>query len=135
VATIAHLSKQVCLDRNVIGTTKGAWLIRVNAVLETEDADNAALQLVLENLSEETGSENRRLYLVVPTPSLDIPQERVAIAHHIRRWVETTSGNGFLDLAGRQGSSRLRALTEYPRGKERGGVGFGPPPGDGDRQH
>jgi hypothetical protein len=99
VATVAHLSNEVCLDRHVIGTAKGAWLIRVNAVLETEEADNAALQLVLENVSKETCSANRRLYLVVPTPTLEIPQERVAIAHRIRRWVETTSGNGFLNLA------------------------------------
>jgi len=101
MATFAHLSNQVCLDRHVIGTAKGEWLIRVNAVLETEDADNAALQLVLENVSKETGSANRRLYLVVPTLTLEIPQERVAIARRIRRWVETTSGNGFLDLGHR----------------------------------
>lgn len=93
-----QLSEQVSLDRNVLGTAKGPWLIHVNAVLTAKESDNASLQLVLENLSDEARSQNRRLYLVVPAPSLEIPQERVAIAHRIRRWVETTSGNGFLDL-------------------------------------
>ena len=103
MATASHLTEQVSLHRNVLGTAKGPWLIHVNSVLTATDSDNTSLQLVLENLSEEVHSENRRLYLVVPASHLDIPQERVAIAHRIRRWVETTSGNGFLDLvAGRQ---------------------------------
>jgi hypothetical protein len=102
MATAAHLSEQASLNRNVLGTAKGPWLIRVNAVLTARDSDNTSLQLVLENLSDEACSENRRLYLVVPTSRLEIPQERVAVAHRIRRWVETTSGNGFLDLVTRR---------------------------------
>lgn len=103
MAAAAHLPEQVSLDRNVLGTAKGPWLIHVNAVLTAKDSDKASLQLVLENLSEESRSENRRLYLVVTASHLEIPQERVTIAHRIRRWVETTSGNGFLDLAGGKG--------------------------------
>jgi hypothetical protein len=98
----AHLLEHVSLDRNVLGTPKGPWLIHVNAVLTAKESDNASLQLVLKNLSGEARSENRRLYLVVPASHLEIPQECVTIARRIRRWVETTSGNGFLDLVTRR---------------------------------
>ena len=102
MATAAHLSDQVPFQRNVLATTRGPWLIRVNAVLTAKESDNASLQLVLENLSNEIRLENRRLYLVVSSYRLEIPQERVAIADRIRRWLETTSGNGFLDLIARR---------------------------------
>ena|ERR1700756_736072 len=101
MATAARLSERVSLDRNVLGTAKGSWLIHVNSVLTAKESDNTSLQLVLENLSDDAQTENRRLYLVVPASHLGIPQERVAIAHRIRGWVETTSGNGFLDLVTR----------------------------------
>lgn len=94
----AHSLKEVALQRQVLGTAKGAWLIRVNAVLATKDSDSASLQLVLENLSLEVRAESRRLYLALPASHLDIPQECVEIINRIRRWVETTRGNGFLDL-------------------------------------
>jgi hypothetical protein len=100
MATAAHLSEQVSLHRRVLGTAKGSWLIRVNTVLTAKESANASLQLVLENLSDEARSGNRRLYLVVSASDLEIPQESVAIVHRICRWVETTSGNGFLNLAG-----------------------------------
>jgi hypothetical protein len=102
MATTARLSEQVPLYRNVLGTAKGPWLIHVNSILTAKESHNASLQLVLESLSEEAHSENRRLYLFVPASHLDIPQERVANAHLIRRWVELTSGNGFLDLVTRR---------------------------------
>ena len=113
MATAAHSSERVSLDRNVLGTAKGPWLIHVNAVLTAKESDNASLQPVLENLCNETGSENRRLYLVVPASLLDIPQERVRIALRIRRWVETTSGNGFLDLTGDRGSRSVASRASH----------------------
>jgi hypothetical protein len=51
---------------------------------------------------DEVHSHSRRLYLVVPSSRLEIPQERIVITDRIRRWVETTSGNGFLDLVPRR---------------------------------
>jgi|HubBroStandDraft_6_1064221.scaffolds.fasta_scaffold17842_2 hypothetical protein len=52
MATVAHLSEQVSLNRNVLGTAKGPWLIHVNSILTAKESDNASLQLVLENLSD-----------------------------------------------------------------------------------
>jgi hypothetical protein len=101
MATVAHLSEQVSLNLNVLGTAKGPWLIHVNSVLTAKESDNASLQLVLENLSDDVHSHSRRLYLVVPSSRLEIPQERIVITDRIRRWVETTSGNGVLDLVPR----------------------------------
>jgi hypothetical protein len=102
MATAAHLSEHVPFHRNVLATEKGPWLIRVNAVLTAQESENASLHLVLEDLSHEPRSKDRRLYLIVSSSRLEIPQERVTIAHRIRRWVETSSGDGFLDLVTRQ---------------------------------
>jgi hypothetical protein len=98
VAALAH-PHQIPLDFNVVDTNQGNWLIRVNAVMAAEESENLALQLVLQNLEEEKSWESRRLYAVIPASDLDNPQQRVLIADRIRHWIETTHGNGFLDLA------------------------------------
>lgn len=100
MATLVH-SQQNPLDLNVVGTRKGPWLIRVNAVMSDDQSENLSLQLVLHSLDEEHPAETRRLYAVVPGSDLEIPQERVVIADRIRRWIEHTEGNGFLDLGSR----------------------------------
>ena len=89
------------LDFNVIGTRKGPWLIRVNAVMAAQESDNVSLQMVLHSLDEDIPLETRHLYAVVHASDLEIPQQRVLIAHKIRGWIESTQGNGFLDLGSR----------------------------------
>jgi hypothetical protein len=103
MATLVH-PQQNPLDLNVVGTRKGPWLIRVNAVMAEEESENVSLQLVLHSLDEEHPAETRRLYAVLPGSDLDIPQQRVLIADHIRKWIEHTEGNGFLDLGSRLSS-------------------------------
>jgi hypothetical protein len=88
-------------DFNVLETRKGPWLIRVDAVMAADDSANVSLQLLFCKLNEDEPSETRRLYAVVPASHLEIPQERVLIADQIRHWIESTEGNGFLDLASR----------------------------------
>ena len=63
------------------------------------ESANISLQLVLSSVDEERPAETRRLYAVVTASDLDIPPHRVLIADRIRQWLETTHGNGFLDLA------------------------------------
>jgi hypothetical protein len=98
VATLGS-PRQNPLDYNVLGTSKGRWLIRVSAVMAADESDNLALQLLLQNLEDDKTSGQRHLYVVVAASDLEIPQERVLIADRIRHWVESTEGNGFLDLA------------------------------------
>jgi hypothetical protein len=43
MANVAHPSEQVSLNRNVLGTAKGPWLIPLNAVLTAKESDNASL--------------------------------------------------------------------------------------------
>lgn len=69
--------------------------------MSDDQSENLSLQLVLHSLDEEHPAETRRLYAVVPGSDLEIPQERVVIADRIRRWIEHTEGNGFLDLGSR----------------------------------
>lgn len=98
VATLGS-PQQNPLDYNVLGTSKGSWLIRVSAVMAADESENLALQLVLQNLDPDRTFEQRHLYVVVTESDLGIPQERALMADRIRHWVETTQGNGFLDLA------------------------------------
>jgi hypothetical protein len=98
VAALAN-PHQIPLEFNLLATKRGRWVIRVNAVMADQESDNLALQLVLQNLEDERTGETRRLYAVVPESDLDNPQQRVLIADRIRHWIETTDGNGFLDLA------------------------------------
>ena len=107
MATLIH-PQQNPLDLNVVGTQKGPWLIRVNAVMAERESENVALQLVLHSLDEEHPAETRRLYAVLPGSDLEIPQQRVVIADHIWRWIERTEGNGFLDLGSRISSGEFR---------------------------
>ena len=88
---------QIPLNRNVIATHKGTWLLRVDSVLTGDEADCLALHLRLQSFTENQ-SRTRRLYAVVRESDLDIPQERVIIADHIRRWIETSEGDGFLAI-------------------------------------
>lgn len=87
------------LELNVVGTRKGAWLIRVGAVIAADDSDKVSLQLILRRVGEDESSATRRLYAVVPASDLEIPPQRVLIAEKIREWIEGTEGNGFLDLS------------------------------------
>ena len=97
MATLVY-PQQTPLHLNVLGTQKGRWLIRVNAVIAEEESPNISLQLVLDRLEEDAPPETRRLYAVVPAGDLENPQQRVIIAERIRVWIENTQGNGFLDL-------------------------------------
>jgi hypothetical protein len=100
VATLVHTHNNA-FDFNVLETRKGPWLIRVDAVMAADDSANVSLQLLLCKLNEDEPSETRRLYAVVPASHLEIPQERVLIADQIRHWIESTNGNGFLNLGSR----------------------------------
>lgn len=100
MATLVHTHNNA-FDFNVLETRKGPWLMRVDAVMAADDSANISFQLLLCKLNEDEPSETRRLYAVVPASHLEIAQERVLIAVQIRHWIESTVGNGFLDLATR----------------------------------
>ena len=88
---------QVPLHRNVIGSTKGVWVVSVDSTTVSRDDTQIALQLRLTRISaEDETTITRRLYAVVFESDLANPQERVLIADCIRHWVETTQGNGCL---------------------------------------
>lgn len=92
------LPKQVPLHLNVIGTQKGAWLVQVDSILAASECEEVALQLVLEHLPNEGCASTRRLYMVCSEHDLHVPQQRVLIADRIRYWLESTEGNGVLNL-------------------------------------
>ena len=92
------LPNQVPLHLNVIGTRKGAWLVRVDSMFAASDCEEVALQLVLERTGDEQSAKARRLYMVCSERDLHVPQRRVLIADQIRHWLETKEGNGVRNL-------------------------------------
>jgi hypothetical protein len=97
VATLT-LPKQVPLHLNVIGTQKGRWLVRVESVLAASECEDIALQMVLEHLPDDGRGSTRRLYMVCLEHDLHESPQRVLIADRIRQWLESTEGNGVLNL-------------------------------------
>lgn len=92
------LPKQVPLDRNVIDTQKGPWLVRAESVVAADESQRIVLHLVLDRLSDEGCPPSRRLYTVCSEGDLQVPQRRVIVADHIRRWLESTEGNGVFEF-------------------------------------
>ena len=98
MATLPHPA-QVPLHMNVIGTLKGAWSVQVESVAAAHEDKHLLLQLrLIRGPEEEQPIRSRRLYTIVAEPSLQHPQQRVLIADQIRRWIDTTEGNGWLVL-------------------------------------
>ena len=83
---------------SVLGTAKGAWLIRVHSGFATNDGATIQLHLVLERRSDSSPAQFRRLNIVLPGLDIKVPLERVMIADRIRNWIEATEADGVLDL-------------------------------------
>lgn len=90
------------LDRSVLGTSKGVWVIRVRSQVATEDQTTVRLELVLEKRPLSSPSECRILCVVAPGSDLAAALSRAALADRIRNWVETTEADGILDLVSEQ---------------------------------
>src|ERR1700747_2093154 len=117
MATAAHLSEHLPFHRNVLATEKGPWLIRVNAVLTAHESENASLHLVLEDLSHEPRSKDRktaafpcRVFRTSGNPARachDLPSHSPLGGDLVRGWVSGPGhGTGIVRHARVSGSSR-----------------------------
>ena len=82
-----------------VETAQGFWVIFVKSVSESESGDTLFLKLVLEQtLGEGERFRARQLAMVVPPSKLHDPKLFEDIQIKIHEWLETTEGDGFLDL-------------------------------------
>jgi len=85
-----------------IETTQGAWLIAIDSVAGVQSADRLLLKLILEQSIGEERFRTRELGMLVPAPNLHDPDQFGVVLNEIRRWIETTEGDGFLEIGASQ---------------------------------
>ncbi len=81
-----------------VETSKGNWGIYVQSVVKAQDNDNLFLAIILEQGVDNEHFRMRKLEVLVFAPELASPAGLAGILGHIRNWIDTTEGDGFLDL-------------------------------------
>jgi hypothetical protein len=66
--------------------------------VEAQDNDKLFVKAVLEQPLDNEHFRQRKLEMLVFKSDLADAQQRAAVLGRIRKWIETTDGNGFLDL-------------------------------------
>ena len=89
---------KVLIHKTKIDASDKVWLIVVVSVVEAQDGDNLLLKLVLEPNIDEEIPVSRELSLMAPSAVISEPEMCTEVVDHIRNWIETTEGDGFLDL-------------------------------------
>jgi hypothetical protein len=91
--------KKLPIDLSVIDTAKGRWLVAVQSIAETHSGRNLLLGIVLEQNIDEQTFRSRELGIAIGTHEAHDPDQCSLLLDGIREWIETTDGDGFLDLA------------------------------------
>ena len=93
------IPENVPLHLTRVETLSGEWLITVQSVAETEDHKKVLARLVLEQ-SLEGGEQvmTRELGLITTSAELFEPEITSEIVERVREWLESTEGDGVLDL-------------------------------------
>jgi len=84
-----------------VETFKGNWGTFVQSVVKAQGNDNLFLAIILEQNVDYERFRMRKLEILVFAPELARPAGLNGILGQIRNWIETTEGDGFLDLASR----------------------------------
>jgi hypothetical protein len=92
------LPEELWLHLARLTAANGEWLVAVHNVTKTQGEDNLLLNLVLEQPVDEENVRSRKLGLIVSGAVIFDPETSPQIIDRIRGWVETTDGDGFLDL-------------------------------------
>jgi len=90
--------EELWLHLATLTAANGEWLVAVHNVTKTQGDDNLLLNLVLEQPVDEENVRLRKLGLIVSGAVIFDPETSTQILDRIRDWIETTDGDGFLDL-------------------------------------
>jgi hypothetical protein len=91
--------EELPLHLNRIETSQGWWLIAVYSVAEARNGGTLLLKLILEQSIDEEHFRTRELGMQVLTLKLYDSDLFADVVGQIRHWIETTEGNGFLELS------------------------------------
>jgi hypothetical protein len=93
------LPQELCLHSARFTTASGEWIVAVDTVLPTEDQTTLLVNLLLEQPIDAEQSISRKLGLMVPASVILDPETCADLIVQIQQWIETSDGDGFLDLA------------------------------------
>jgi hypothetical protein len=91
--------KKLPIDHVQVEATGGPWLLVVEKIVETQGTANLLIGIMLEQNIGNESFRMRRLDLVVDKYAVRDPNECPNFLSRIGKWIETTEGDGFLDLA------------------------------------
>ena len=91
-------TRKLPIDLARLDTTKGTWLIAVDSVAETIAGTTLLIGIILEQSIDEENLSVRRLETMVDRNTANEPENSKELLDQIRKWIETTDEDGFLDL-------------------------------------
>lgn len=90
--------KKLPIDLTVVDTAGGGWLIAVETIAETQGTTNLLLGIILEQSIDHERFRMRRLSVIVDAGEAHDSDRCPNLLGRIRKWIEATEGDGFLDL-------------------------------------
>jgi hypothetical protein len=82
-------------------TSKGAWGVFVENVVETQAGSNVLIQVILEQTIDDEQFRMRNLEIIANAEDARDPSHAMGIAQRISEWIESTDGDGVLDTTDR----------------------------------
>ena len=90
--------RKLPIDSARIESAKGPWLVAVDSVAETMAGTTLLIAIILgQNIDDESATTRRLETMVDRNTALD-PENSEELLDRIRKWIETTDEDGFLDL-------------------------------------
>ncbi len=81
-----------------VDAANGQWIVFIENPTGTQSGEYLLLNLTLEQSVDEETFQSRELSLVAPAPLIFEAETSAYVIGRIREWLETTEGDGFLDL-------------------------------------
>jgi hypothetical protein len=91
--------EELPLHLSRIQTSQGDWLIAVHSIAEGGSGGTLLLKLILEQSIDDEHFRTRELGMQVLAIKLYDPDLFAEVVSQIRHWIETTEGDGFLELS------------------------------------
>jgi hypothetical protein len=95
---LASPPKKLPIDLAQIESAKGSWLVAVETVAETIADRNLLLTLILEQRIDDEHFRMRELSSKVRASDARDPGRSAYLLDRIRDWIESTDGDGFVDM-------------------------------------
>jgi hypothetical protein len=92
------LPKKLPIDLALIDSDKGSWLIAIDSTVETQGGRDLHFGAILEQSIGEPRLRSRKLSVTVNCHDAHDPDKCSHLLDKIRVWIETTEGDGALDL-------------------------------------